>query len=163
MVFYYTPIQSIPALEDLANQCIERAKGPYLEWYEALLEGKLLCEERGLDVFKFLKIIEHVRDAKQLKFLMRVLREEKKLNPYEKNGIDWIFAYANRSNHSLEEWFETIEFFYTWFKLNRRGGHFLGVLSYVEASVTEFKESENTQKNLKSIVEHTLGQFGYNE
>lgn len=163
MVFDYAPIQDTPSIENLANQCVERAKGLYLEWYDALLEGKLLCEEQGLDSFKFLKLIDHVRDAQQLKSLMQILRKEKKLYPYEKNGVDWIFTYAYDSDYPLEEWLEAIEFFYTWFKCNLRTGNFLGVLAYIEASIEGAKNNHLPQKNLKSIVEATLNQFCYNE
>lgn len=153
----------MPNITELAKVRSEATQESYTDWYNALNQGVQLANEGRIDPDAFLMVVNNSIKCSQFILIMESLRTYSKENPYGTNAFNLLIFYADRSNYTLKDWVEVLDYFYNWLAKNCRKASFETILNYILNCIGGRNWLELRNFRLTELVEQFLGTYGFQD
>ncbi len=147
-------------LESLARQRASETGEPYMQWLDALSEGRTLQSEAQLGERAFEQLLESCASPRQFAMMMEALDEHAKEHPKRAKGFVLLAEQVDDSPYDLAGWVLAIEYFYDWLKQNKRQAAYESMLAYLGCCV-EAVTSKPIKPHLKDLLADMLDEYGY--
>ncbi|MBC2594361.1 hypothetical protein H5P28_08835 [Ruficoccus amylovorans] len=147
-------------MKNLAQARANATGHAYMQWLDALSEGRSLQDEARLGERSFRQLAEACESPRQFAMLVEALDQHAKENPDDANGFTRLAEQVNDSPYDLGEWVEALEYFYDWLEQNQRTGAFSTMLGYLGCSV-ESLPSLAEKPPLRDLVSDMLDEYGF--
>lgn len=150
----------MPDIEKIATECARSREQPYMEWLDALSEGRTLQQEAHLDDRAFGVLVEACVSPRQFSLMVEALDAHAKEHPGETSGFALLAGHADDSPYGLADWIAALEYAYDWLAESGRISPGLKpLLEYISCCV-EAAASAPAGYPLTAMVEEMLDRYG---